>query len=304
MSKLYKNVLELIGNTPCVKINELVESDAKLYAKLEYFNPGFSIKDRAAYNMIMEAIKEGKINKETIIIEPTSGNTGIGLALVCSILKIKLILTMPESMSLERQKMLKHLGAKLILTKKELGMKGAVDEALKLNKENKNSMIMSQFDNPNNPKAHEKTTAIELYNDFEGKIDYFVASFGTGGTVSGVGRKLKQLIPNIKIIAVEPYESPLISQGKASSHGIQGIGANFIPDNLDKTVIDEIFTVKTVDAIQMAKDAAVKEGILCGISSGANLFAAKEIANRNKDNNVVTICNDLAERYISTGLFE
>ncbi len=304
MSKLYKNVLELIGNTPCVKINELVESDAKLYAKLEYFNPGFSIKDRAAYNMIMEAIKEGKINKETIIIEPTSGNTGIGLALVCSILKIKLILTMPESMSLERQKMLKHLGAKLILTKKELGMKGAVDEALKLNKENKNSMIMSQFDNPNNPKAHEKTTAIELYNDFEGKIDYFVASFGTGGTVSGVGRKLKQLIPNIKIIAVEPYESPLISQGKASSHDIQGIGANFIPDNLDKTVIDEIFTVKTVDAIQMAKDAAVKEGILCGISSGANLFAAKEIANRNKDNNVVTICNDLAERYISTGLFE
>ena len=223
MSKLYKNVLELIGNTPCVKINELVESDAKLYAKLEYFNPGFSIKDRAAYNMIMEAIKEGKINKETIIIEPTSGNTGIGLALVCSILKIKLILTMPESMSLERQKMLKHLGAKLILTKKELGMKGAVDEALKLNKENKNSMIMSQFDNPNNPKAHEKTTAIELYNDFEGKIDYFVASFGTGGTVSGVGRKLKQLIPNIKIIAVEPYESPLISQGKASSHAFRGL---------------------------------------------------------------------------------
>lgn len=304
MSKLYKNVLELIGNTPCVKINELVESDANLYAKLEYFNPGFSIKDRAAYNMIMEAIKEGKINKDTIIIEPTSGNTGIGLALVCSILRIKLILTMPESMSLERQKMLKHLGAKLILTKKELGMKGAVAEALKLNQENKNSIIMSQFDNPNNPKAHENTTAIELYNDFDGKIGYFVASFGTGGTVSGVGRKLKQLIPNIKIVAVEPYESPLISQGKASSHGIQGIGANFIPDNLDKTVIDEIFTVKTVDAIKMAKDAAVKEGILCGISSGANLFAAKEIANRNKDKNVVTICNDLAERYISTGLFE
>ena len=304
MSKLYKNVLELIGNTPCVKINELVEPDASLYAKLEYFNPGFSIKDRAAYNMIMQAIKEGKINKDTVIIEPTSGNTGIGLALVCSILKIKLILTMPESMSLERQKMLKHLGAKLILTKKELGMKGAVDEAVKLNKENKNSMIMSQFDNPNNPKAHEKTTAIELYNDFEGKIDYFVASFGTGGTVSGVGRKLKQLIPHIKIIAVEPYESPLISQGKASSHGIQGIGANFIPDNLDKTIIDEIFTVKTIDAIQMAKEAAIKEGILCGISSGANLFAAKEIANRNKDKNVVTICNDLAERYISTGLFE
>ena len=221
MSKLYKNVLELIGNTPCVKINELVEPDANLYLKLEYFNPGFSIKDRAAYNMIIEAINEGKINRDTVIIEPTSGNTGIGLALVCSILKIKLILTMPESMSLERQKMLKHLGAKLILTKKELGMKGAVDEAVKLNKENKNSIIMSQFDNPNNPKAHEKTTAIELFNDFDGKIDYFVASFGTGGTVSGVGRKLKQLIPNIKIIAVEPSESPLLSQGKASSHGIK-----------------------------------------------------------------------------------
>lgn len=304
MSKLYNNVLELIGNTPCVKINNLVNDGANLYAKLEYFNPGFSIKDRAAYNMIVQAMKDGKINKDTVIIEPTSGNTGIGLALVCSIFKMTLILTMPESMSLERQKMLKHLGAKLILTKKELGMKGAVDEAIKINKEIKNSMIISQFDNPNNPMAHEKTTAIELFNVFNGKIDYFVASFGTGGTISGVGRKLKHLIPDIKIVAVEPYESPLISQGKASSHGIQGIGANFIPNNLDKCVINEIITVKTEDAVQMAKDAAVKEGILCGISSGANLFAAKQIANQNKDKIVVTVCPDLAERYISTSLFE
>lgn len=304
MLKLYNNVLELIGNTPCVKINKLSDVDTNLYAKLEYFNPGFSIKDRAAYNMIMQAINEKKINKDTVIIEPTSGNTGIGLALVCSIFNMKLILTMPESMSLERQKMLKHLGAKLILTKKELGMKGAVDEAIKINKETKNSMIISQFDNPNNPMAHEKTTAIELFNVFNGKIDYFVASFGTGGTISGVGRKLKHLIPDIKIVAVEPYESPLISQGKASSHGIQGIGANFIPNNLDKCVINEIITVKTEDAVQMAKDAAVKEGILCGISSGANLFAAKKIANQNKDKIVVTVCPDLAERYISTSLFE
>ena len=304
MSKLYNNVLELIGNTPCVKINNLVNDGANLYAKLEYFNPGFSIKDRAAYNMIVQAMKDGKINKDTVIIEPTSGNTGIGLALVCSIFKMTLILTMPESMSLERQKMLKHLGAKLILTKKELGMQGAVDEAIKINNETKNSLIMSQFDNPNNPLAHEKTTAIELFNVFNGKIDYFVASFGTGGTISGVGRKLKHLIPDIKIVAVEPYESPLISQGKASSHGIQGIGANFIPNNLDKCVINEIITVKTEDAVQMAKDAAVKEGILCGISSGANLFAAKQIANQNKDKIVVTVCPDLAERYISTSLFE
>lgn len=304
MLKLYNNVLELIGNTPCVKINKLSDVDTNLYAKLEYFNPGFSIKDRAAYNMIMQAINEKKINKDTVIIEPTSGNTGIGLAVVCSIFNMKLILTMPESMSLERQKMLKHLGAKLILTKKELGMKGAVDEAIKINKEIKNSMIISQFDNPNNPMAHEKTTAIELFNVFNGKIDYFVASFGTGGTISGVGRKLKHLIPDIKIVAVEPYESPLISQGKASSHGIQGIGANFIPNNLDKCVINEIITVKTEDAVQMAKDAAVKEGILCGISSGANLFAAKQIANQNKDKIVVTVCPDLAERYISTSLFE
>lgn len=304
MLKLYNNILELIGNTPCVKINNFVDTDVKLYAKLEYFNPGFSIKDRAAYNMLIEALENGKIDKNTVIIEPTSGNTGIGLALVCSILKNKLILTMPESMSVERQKILKHLGAEVVLTKKELGMQGAVDEAIKINKEIKNSLIMSQFDNPNNPIAHEKTTAMEIFNDFEGKIDYFVASFGTGGTISGVGRKLKQLIPNIKIVAVEPDESPLLSKGKASVHGIQGIGANFIPANLDKSVIDEIITVRTKDAIQAAKEVARKEGILCGISSGANLFAAKEIANQNKDKIVVTICTDLAERYISTALFE
>lgn len=304
MSRLYNNVLELIGNTPCVKINELADIGTNLYAKLEYFNPGFSIKDRASYNMITQAINEKKIDKNTVIIEPTSGNTGIGLALVCSIFKMKLILTMPENMSLERQKILKHLGAKLILTKKEFGMKGAVDEAVKINRETKNSMIISQFDNPNNPMAHEKTTAIELFNDFDGKIDYFIASFGTGGTISGVGRKLKKLIPNIKIVAIEPYESPLLSQGKASSHGIQGIGANFIPNNLDIGIIDEIITVKTEDAVQMAKEAAKKEGILCGISSGANLFAAKEIANKNKGKIIVTICPDLAERYISTSLFE
>ena len=304
MSKLYNNVLELIGNTPCVRINNLVDAGINLYTKLEYFNPGFSIKDRVAHNMIMQAMKDEKINQDTVIIEPTSGNTGIGLAIVCAILKMKLILTMPESMSVERQKMLKHLGAKLILTKKELGMQGAVDEAIKINKETKNSMIISQFDNRNNPMTHEESTAIELFNDFNGKIDYFVASFGTGGTISGVGKKLKQLIPDIKIVAVEPYESPLLSEGKTSSHGIQGIGANFIPNNLDKSVIDEIITVKTIDAIETAKKTAKKEGILCGISSGANIFAAKEIANKNKGKIIVTICPDSAERYMSTALFE
>ena len=306
MPKIYGSILELIGNTPMVKLNKINDSEAEIYLKLEYFNPAHSIKDRAALRMIEQAENQGKINKNTVIIEPTSGNTGIGLALVCAVKGYKIIMTMPENMSLERRKMLKGYGAELVLTPKELGMQGAVDKAEELAKKYENSFIPAQFNNPENPKSHELTTAEEIWADTQGNIDIFVASFGTGGTISGTGRRLKQLNPNIKIIGIEPEDSPLVTKGQAGPHGIQGIGANFVPKNLDLSTIDEIITASENESIETAKMLAKQEGILCGISSGANVSCALKVAKRpeNKGKKIVTVITDYGERYLSTKLFD
>ena len=306
MPKIYGSILELIGNTPMVKLNKINDSEAEINLKLEYFNPAHSIKDRAALRMIEQAENQGKINKNTVIIEPTSGNTGIGLALVCAVKGYKIIMTMPENMSLERRKMLKGYGAELVLTPKELGMQGAVDKAEELAKKYENSFIPAQFNNPENPKSHELTTAEEIWADTQGNIDIFVASFGTGGTISGTGRRLKQLNPDIKIIGIEPEDSPLVTKGQAGPHGIQGIGANFVPKNLDLSTIDEIITASENESIETAKMLAKQEGILCGISSGANVSCALKIAKRpeNKGKKIVTVITDYGERYLSTKLFD
>lgn len=300
-----KNVLETIGKTPLVQIDrfkETLELKNNLYAKVEFFNPGGSVKDRVGLNLIKQAYQDKLIDKKTLIIEPTSGNTGIGLAIACAIYGNELILTMPETMSIERQKLLKAYGAKLVLTEGKKGMQGAVDKANELAKENKNSYIPGQFINNNNPEAHVKTTAQELINDFDDKIDYFVAGIGTGGTITGVAKILKQKYPNIKIIGVEPSSSPLISKGKAGSHGIQGIGANFIPEILGRDLIDEMITVDLEDAYKMSRLLAKKEGLLVGISSGAALYAASTLPGENK--NVIVLLPDTGERYLSTALFE
>lgn len=306
MPEIYGNILELIGKTPMVKLNKINDSEAEIYLKLEFFNPAHSIKDRAALKMIEEAEKLGKIDKNTVIIEPTSGNTGIGLALVCAVKGYKIILTMPESMSIERRKMLQGYGAELVLTPKEAGMKGAVDMALELAEKYESSFVPAQFSNPDNPKSHILTTAEEIWADTGGNIDIFVASFGTGGTISGVGQRLKELNPDIKIIAIEPKDSPLVSKGKAGPHGIQGIGANFIPKNLDMSVIDEVITAEEDESIETAKLLARKEGVLCGISSGANVSGALGVAKRpeNKGKKIVTVITDYGERYLSTKLFD
>lgn len=306
MPEIYGNILELIGKTPMVKLNKINDSEAEIYLKLEFFNPAHSIKDRAALKMIEEAEKLGKIDKNTVIIEPTSGNTGIGLALVCAVKGYKIILTMPESMSIERRKMLQGYGAELVLTPKEAGMKGAVDMALELAEKYESSFVPAQFSNPDNPKSHILTTAEEIWADTGGNIDIFVASFGTGGTISGVGKRLKELNPDIKIIAIEPKDSPLVSEGKAGPHGIQGIGANFIPKNLDMSVIDEVITAEEDESIETAKLLARKEGVLCGISSGANVSGTLRIAKRpeNKGKKIVTVITDYGERYLSTKLFD
>ncbi len=306
MPEIYGNILELIGKTPMVKLNKINDSEAEIYLKLEFFNPAHSIKDRAALKMIEEAEKLGKIDKNTVIIEPTSGNTGIGLALVCAVKGYKIILTMPESMSIERRKMLQGYGAELVLTPKEAGMKGAVDMALELAEKYESSFVPAQFSNPDNPKSHILTTAEEIWADTGGNIDIFVASFGTGGTISGVGQRLKELNPDIKIIAIEPKDSPLVSEGKAGPHGIQGIGANFIPKNLDMSVIDEVITAEEDESIETAKLLARKEGVLCGISSGANVSGALRVAKRpeNKGKKIVTVITDYGERYLSTKLFD
>lgn len=303
--KIANNVTDLIGNTPLVKINKF-GSNATILAKCEFLNPSHSVKDRIAYSMIKVAMEEGKINSNSVIIEPTSGNTGVGLAMVCAQLDLKIILTMPSSMSMERQKLLRAFGAQLVLTEPKYGMQGAVDEAIKLANKTPNSFIPSQFENPANPEIHKTTTAIEILKDTDSKVDIFIAGFGTGGTVSGVGKILKQKNPNIKIIAVEPEKSPLLSKGEAGPHAIQGIGANFIPKNLDKSVIDEYFTVSNEDALLTGKMLARKEGLLVGISSGANVFAAKEIANRpqNAGKIIVTLLCDTGERYLSTALYD
>lgn len=303
--KIANNVKELIGNTPLVKINKF-GNNATILAKCEFLNPSHSVKDRVAFNMIKRAMEDGKIDKNSVIIEPTSGNTGVGLAMVCAELGLNMILTMPSSMSVERQKLLKAFGAKLVLTEPKYGMQGAVDKALELAKENPNSFIPSQFDNPANPEMHKITTAVEILNDTDGKVDIFVAGFGTGGTVSGVGEVLKKKNPNIKIIAVEPEKSPLITKGEAGPHAIQGIGANFIPKNLNQSIIDEFITVSNEDAMNTTKALARTEGLLVGISSGANVYAAKTIAERkeNQGKTIVTVLCDTGERYLSTTVFD
>lgn len=301
--KIANNLTELIGNTPLVKINKL--TDASIFAKIESFNPAGSVKDRPALNMIETAEKQGLINKDTIIIEPTSGNTGIGLAMVCAIKGYKMILTMPESMSIERRKLLKAYGAELVLTDSSRGMQGAVDKAIELSEKYPNSFIPQQFNNPANPESHIYTTAEEIWMDTDGKIDILVAGVGTGGTISGTAKGLKQHNPNIKAIAVEPESSQVLAGKQAGMHKIQGIGANFVPKNFDRSVVDEIFAVADKDAIETARKLATLEGILCGISSGAAMYAAIEIAKRpeNKNKNIVVILPDLGERYLSSELF-
>lgn len=296
--KIAENILDLIGNTPLVKINKLNDGKSVLLAKVESFNPAGSVKDRPALNMIEDAEKKGLINKDTVIIEPTSGNTGIGLAMVCAVRGYRMILTMPETMSEERRKLLKAYGAELVLTEGSKGMQGAVDKANELHKEIKNSFIPQQFSNPANPASH-LFTAEEIWQCTDGKVDIVIAGVGTGGTISGIARVLKEKNPNIKAVAVEPLSSPLLSKGQAGPHAIQGIGANFVPENFDRNVIDEIFTVSNDDAIDTARKTATQEGILCGISSGAALYAAIEYSKKYEGKVIVAILPDTGERYLS-----
>lgn len=300
-----KDLTHLVGKTPIVEINRLNTGKAKIYAKLEYFNPANSIKDRAALQMILDAEKEGKIGKNTLIIEPTSGNTGIGLAMVCAVRGYKIILTMPESMSQERRLLLKAYGAELVLTPASDGMKGAVDKAIQLSKENPDSFIPSQFDNPSNPKAHFLTTAEEIWADLDGTVDIFASGVGTGGTLSGIAKYLKTKNKNIKIVAIEPYNSQVLAGKPASSHALQGIGANFVPANYDAELTDEIIPVKDEDALEMTRLLPKKEGILSGISGAANICAAVELSNReeNAGKNIVTIIPDCGDHYLSCGIW-
>ena len=296
-----ENILKTIGNTPLVKINKLNQGDAIVFAKVESFNPAGSVKDRPALNMIETAERQGLINKDTVIIEPTSGNTGIGLAMVCAVKGYRMILTMPETMSEERRKLLKAYGAELVLTDGAKGMQGAVDKANDLHKEIKNSFIPQQFANPSNPEVHIHTTAEEIWRDTDGKVDIVVAGVGTGGTISGIAKGLKAKNSKIKTVAVEPETSPLLSKGVAGPHKIQGIGANFVPENFDKSVVDEIFTVSNEDALKTACRVAKEEGIFCGISSGVSLYTACELAKmeENKGKLIVAILPDTGERYLS-----
>jgi len=297
--KVFNNILETIGNTPLVKINNINNTKAVILAKIESFNPAGSIKDRPALNMIEDAEKRGLINKNTVIIEPTSGNTGVGLAMICAVKGYRIILTMPETMSIERRKLLAAFGAELVLTDGTKGMQGAVDEANRLHEEIKNSFIPQQFANPANPEIHTLTTAEEIWNDTEGSIDILVAGVGTGGTISGTGKTLKLKNPKIKIVAVEPESSQMLAKGVAGPHKIQGIGANFVPKNFDKNIVDEIFAVSNDDAINTARNMGTKEGILCGISSGAAMYAGLEIAKREENKTIVVILPDTGERYLS-----
>jgi cysteine synthase A len=308
MGKIYDNITELIGQTPLVKLDRFVaieKLEANIIAKVEAFNPAGSVKDRIAKAMIDDAENRGVLKDGAVIIEPTSGNTGIGLASIAAARGYRIILTMPETMSIERRNLLKAYGAELILTEGAKGMKGAIEKAEELAKEIPNSFIPGQFVNPANPNVHKKTTGVEIWEDTDGKVDIFVSGIGTGGTISGVGSYLKSKNSDIKIIAVEPIDSPVLSQGKAGPHKIQGIGAGFIPDTLDTKIYDEIFTVANEDAFITGKAVARAEGILVGISSGAALFAAKEIARRqeNKGKNIVVLLPDTGERYLSTPLF-
>ena len=305
--KIGQNVASLIGNTPIVRLHNIdKELYGEIYGKCEFMNPSSSIKDRIALNMITSALLEGKINKDTHIIEPTSGNTGIGLASICASMGLKLTLTMPESMSLERRQLIRAYGANIDLTPAHLGMSGAVNRAKELSELDKNSIVLDQFSNPNNPLTHEKTTALEILNDMDKMIDIFVAGVGTGGTISGVGKVLKQEIADIKIVAVEPLSSNVLSGGTPAPHKIQGIGAGFIPKTLNTTIYNEVMMIENDEAINMAREIAKSEGILVGISSGANVAAAIKLASKpeNKGKKIVTILCDSGERYLSTGMFD
>lgn len=308
MSKIYKTADELIGKTPLLELSHIEDEyklEANIIAKVEYFNPAGSVKDRIAKKMIDEAIKEGKINKDTVLIEPTSGNTGIGLASVAAAKGLKLIVTMPETMSVERRNIIKAYGAEIVLTEGAKGMKGAIEKANELAKEYPNSFIPGQFDNPNNPKVHFETTGPEIYEDTDGKVDIFVAGVGTGGTITGVGTYLKSKNKDIKVVAVEPESSPVLSEGKSGPHKIQGIGAGFVPKVLDTSIYDEIIRVSNEDAFATGKLIGKKEGILVGISSGAAVFAAIELAKKeeNKGKNIVVLLPDTGDRYLSTPMF-
>lgn len=306
MSAIFEDITSAVGFTPLVQINKLGSGKATILAKLESYNPCGSVKDRIALSMIEAAEKKGLIKAETIIIEPTSGNTGIGLAFICAAKGYQLILTMPESMSIERRKLLKLFGAEIILTPAERGMTGAVKEAERLVAENPNAFMPQQFNNPANPQIHRETTAKEIWADSDGKVDIFVSGVGTGGTLTGCGEVLKQRNENLKVVAVEPKDSPVLSGGKPGPHKIQGIGAGFVPEVLNVDIIDEIIQVSNNDAMETARQLAAKEGILAGISSGAALWAAIQVSQRpeSQGKTIVVILPDTGERYISTEMFE
>ena len=306
---LYTNTFDLVGNTPLIELKKLEKEyalKAKLFAKVEYFNPAGSVKDRIALAMIEDAEKKGLLKEGSVIIEPTSGNTGIGLASIGAMKGYKVILTMPESMSIERRKILKAYGAELVLTEAAKGMKGAIAKAEELNKEIPNSIILGQFVNPANPRIHYETTGPEIFKDLDGKVDVFVAGVGTGGTLSGVGKFLKEKNKNVEVVAVEPASSPVLSEGKAGPHMIQGIGAGFIPDTLDTKIYDRILPIENEDAFVFGRSIAKKEGILVGISSGAALAAAISLAKQDeyKNKNIVVLLPDTGDRYLSTKLYE
>ena len=308
MSKIYKDATELIGNTPLVEFNHIEKKEglnAKILAKLEYFNPAGSVKDRIAKEMIEDAERKGTLKPGATIIEPTSGNTGIGLASIATAKGYKAIIVMPETMSVERRNIIKAYGAEIVLTEGAKGMKGAIAKAEELSKEIENSFVAGQFVNPANPEAHRKTTGPEIWNDTDGKVDIFVAGVGTGGTVTGVGEYLKQQNPDVKVVAVEPATSPVLSKGTAGAHKIQGIGAGFVPDTLNTKIYDEIITIDNDAAFEGGKEIASTEGILVGISSGAAFVAAKELAKRpeNAGKTIVVLLPDSGDRYYSTPLF-
>lgn len=305
--KIANDMTELVGRTPMVRLNRLSEGlNATLVAKLEFNNPCGSVKDRIARNMIETGLADGTITKDTVLVEPTSGNTGIGLAFVCAVKGMRLVLTMPESMSVERRKLLKGLGAELILTPAAEGMKGAIARAEAIVAETDNAFMPMQFDNPANPEAHRQSTALEIWDDTDGEVDVFVAGVGTGGTLTGVAEVLKAKKPEVKAVAVEPEASPVLSGGRPGPHMIQGIGAGFVPGALNVDVIDEVVRISNDDAVETAKELLKREGILCGISSGANAAAAVELAKReeNAGKLIVFIVCDTGERYLSTPLFE
>jgi len=312
MGRLYDNITKTIGHTPLVRVNRIIQAPATVYAKLEFFNPLSSVKDRIGVAMIEAAEKAGKLNKDTVLIEPTSGNTGIALAFVAAARGYRLVLTMPESMSVERRNLLKALGAELVLTPASEGMKGAIARAETLAKETPNAIIPQQFYNPANPEIHRKTTAEEIWNDTDGKVDILVAGVGTGGTITGISEVIRKRKPTFKAVAVEPADSPVITQKRARQeikpgpHKIQGIGAGFIPGNLNLDIVDDVVQVTNDQAFQWARRAAKEEGILCGISSGAALYAADQVARRpeNTGKLIVAILASAGERYLSTPLFQ